>query len=163
MHVWNKCFLSFNNQIRCRAISWCRITPFLAKFIINSMVDIMISISNKSSCLFPYPIPWSISESCSKYQACFINANVIWSGLFSLKKILQKCQNIGRWFSFWEFCPGNNNTTWCTYCFHTVKPSYTSPPTSHPPHPHYFKGPNYVLQHVVWALGIFKKLFVLMF
>ena len=46
---------SFNNQIRCRAISWSRITPFFAKFISVLMVDVMISINNKSSCLFPYP------------------------------------------------------------------------------------------------------------
>ena len=37
--------------------SWCRITPFLAKFIIISMVDVVISINNKPCSLFPYPIP----------------------------------------------------------------------------------------------------------
>ena len=33
--------------------------------------------------------------------------------------------------------------------------AYALPPTSHPPHLHYFEGPNNASKHIVWALGIF--------
>ena len=114
--------LFYNNKIRSRPISRCRITPLLTQVVCWMMVDIMIRINNKSSCFPPYTMSRPISNSSMKYNTCFVNANICRLGLFYWEYLSQKCQYICWWLRFGKLCPCNNHTTWSIYSFHTIEP-----------------------------------------
>ena len=84
----------------------------------------MVRVNNKTSGLLPF-FPRSISNSSSKDQTCFINADICWSWFRSWIYGFQVIKNIGRRFSFVKFCPSNYNTTRSNNSFNTVWASST--------------------------------------
>ena len=109
-----------NHKIRSWTIQWCRITPFTTQVISCPMIDIVIWINYKSSCLLPY-IPGSIADTGSKHKTSFVNADVVRTRVFRRVYPAQELQNLGGRLGFCKLGPCNNNTTWSINGLHTVK------------------------------------------
>src|SRR6266511_6371673 len=112
--------LSKNNKIWRRSISWGWIAICSTKNISSLVVGIVISVNNKASSIFSDRIPFSTVNSCSKYQAGFINADVLRPRFFSWIDHFQKVENIGCKLCLVKFGPCNNCTTWSTNSFYTI-------------------------------------------
>ncbi len=104
------------------SITRWRVTIFSAEIIFHSVIDIVISIYNKSGCSFPN-LPTSICYCSCKHLAAFINTYVIRPWILSLIDWSQKILNICWRFWSCKLCPGNNNTTRCPNSLNTIKSS----------------------------------------
>jgi len=116
---WVPMFIVVQNyKIWCRTIQRCRISPWSTQIICGSVVDVMVCINNESACLWP-SLPAARSNAMAQQDTSFVNANIIWVWFLCWIDCLQKPHNICGWFWLGKFC--NNNSTWSTNCFNTVK------------------------------------------
>ena len=122
--IWLPTFIIVQNyKIWCRTIQGCRIAPWSAQKICDSVVDVMVCINNESACLWP-SLPAARSNAMAQHHTSFVNANIIWAWFFCWIDCLQKLHNVWGSFCIGKFCPCNNNSTWSTNCFNTVKPTW---------------------------------------
>ena len=112
--------LLHTDKIRIWTIQWSRIAPFTTNVICGPVIDVVIRVYNKPSCVLP-SVPAAIGNGSPKYEACLVNAYKIWPRFFSRENCTQEIDDVCWGFWSWEFGPSNNNPTWCTDCLNTVE------------------------------------------